>query len=211
MNNSFWKVLVAIWLFSILSILSWWYILALPITSDHTFRLNSDSGNSGNNNINNKLDKNNQDTKSLDLIDEDFVEFLPNIEWLFPLPPDIASYNVWRYKSTNLYWTKNDYIYRKFQKYKDELENGIPQSILDEVNRVCTILTNKGRDKLCRMFKNCYLNTIETTVTYLNDSTTYIITGDIDKMWMRDSSAQVHHYLPLMKNDPLIQVIVEGK
>jgi len=30
---------------------------------------------------------------------------------------------------------------------------------------------------------------------------TYVITGDIDAMWLRDSSAQVYPYLGLMKDD----------
>jgi meiotically up-regulated gene 157 (Mug157) protein len=59
------------------------------------------------------------------------------------------------------------------------------------------------------MFRKCYPNTLETTVTMLDDGTAYVITGDIDLMWLRDSSAQVHQYLPLSK-DKNIQQIIEG-
>lgn len=70
------------------------------------------------------------------------------------------------------------------------------------------------KDKeLAWMFENCFPNTLDTTVYYeevngLPD--TYIITGDIDAMWMRDSTAQVWPYLPLVKNDPSLQRLIAG-
>lgn len=51
--------------------------------------------------------------------------------------------------------------------------------------------------KLQESFTKCYLNTAETTVQTLPDGSTFIITGDIPAMWLRDSAAQVHHYLPM--------------
>jgi meiotically up-regulated gene 157 (Mug157) protein len=39
---------------------------------------------------------------------------------------------------------------------------------------------------------------------------TYVITGDIDAMWLRDSSAQVWPYLPLMKDDSKLQQLIAG-
>ena len=39
---------------------------------------------------------------------------------------------------------------------------------------------------------------------------TYVITGDIDAMWLRDSSAQVWPYLPLMKQDAKLQQLIAG-
>ena len=35
-------------------------------------------------------------------------------------------------------------------------------------------------------------------------------TGDINAMWLRDSSCQVHHYLSLMKDDSDLQNKVKG-
>lgn len=52
-------------------------------------------------------------------------------------------------------------------------------------------------EKLEDMFERCYCNTIDTTVKELPDGSLFVITGDIEAMWLRDSSAQVHHYLPL--------------
>lgn len=48
--------------------------------------------------------------------------------------------------------------------------------------------------QLSWIFENCYPNTIDTTVDYEvidGKPDTFIITGDIDAMWLRDSTAQV--------------------
>ena len=70
-----------------------------------------------------------------------------------------------------------------------------------------------GNKELGWMFENCFPNTLDTTVDFeLNNERpdTYVITGDIDAMWLRDSSAQVWPYLPLMKEDPKLQELVAG-
>src|SRR4051812_10402570 len=63
------------------------------------------------------------------------------------------------------------------------------------------------------LFENCFRNTLDTTVDYeeINGKPdTYVITGDIDAMWLRDSTAQVWPYLPLMKNDKPLQQLIAG-
>lgn len=63
------------------------------------------------------------------------------------------------------------------------------------------------------MFENCFPNTLDTTVdfgTMDGRPDTYVITGDIDAMWLRDSSAQVWPYLPLLKEDGDLQHLIEG-
>lgn len=63
------------------------------------------------------------------------------------------------------------------------------------------------------MFENCFPNTLDTTVDFgtLNGRPdTYVITGDIDAMWLRDSSAQVWPYLPLLKEDSDLQHLIAG-
>ena len=39
---------------------------------------------------------------------------------------------------------------------------------------------------------------------------TFVITGDIDAMWLRDSSAQVYPYLSLVKEDAKLQQLIAG-
>lgn len=64
--------------------------------------------------------------------------------------------------------------------------------------------------KLLKLFKQCFPNTLETTTRLLDDGTTFVFTGDIPAMWLRDSSAQVRHYLPLAAEDKELQRIIEG-
>lgn len=68
-----------------------------------------------------------------------------------------------------------------------------------EIARVKALIDDP---KLAWMFENCFPNTLDTTVNFRQVNgkpDTFVITGDIDAMWLRDSSAQVVPYLPLAK------------
>ncbi len=63
------------------------------------------------------------------------------------------------------------------------------------------------------MFENCYPNTLDTTVDFEmidGKPDTFIITGDIDAMWLRDSTAQVWPYMPLINADKNLRLLVLG-
>ncbi|MDR1022394.1 MAG: glycoside hydrolase family 125 protein [Prevotellaceae bacterium] len=67
--------------------------------------------------------------------------------------------------------------------------------------------------KLAKMFEKCFPNTLDTTVTYrvINGKPdTFVITGDIHALWLRDSSAQVWPYLPLVNRDDDLKAMVNG-
>src|SRR5689334_1341999 len=64
--------------------------------------------------------------------------------------------------------------------------------------------------KLLPLFRQCYLNTLQTTVQLADDGTTFVITGDIPAMWLRDSTAQIRPYLPLAAEDEGIRRVVAG-
>ena len=67
--------------------------------------------------------------------------------------------------------------------------------------------------ELAWMFENCFPNTLDTTVTYKEidgKPDTFVITGDIHAMWLRDSTAQVWPYLPLVKEDAHLKNLIKG-
>ncbi|MGN6566983.1 MAG: glycoside hydrolase family 125 protein, partial [Flavipsychrobacter sp.] len=78
---------------------------------------------------------------------------------------------------------------------------------------IVEIKTNIGNKELAWLFENCFPNTLDTTVDFCvinGQPDTYVITGDIDAMWLRDSSAQVWPYLPFCKNDHALQQLIAG-
>jgi meiotically up-regulated gene 157 (Mug157) protein len=63
------------------------------------------------------------------------------------------------------------------------------------------------------LFENCFPNTLDTTVSFAERDgrpDTFVVTGDIHAMWLRDSTAQVWPYLPLAKGDPALRRLLEG-
>ena len=67
--------------------------------------------------------------------------------------------------------------------------------------------------KLRDMVLNCFPNTLDTTVKFQMNGKkpdTFVITGDIDAMWLRDSSAQLWPYLVLMEGDKELQTLIAG-
>ena len=80
-----------------------------------------------------------------------------------------------------------------------------------EIARVQKLLKNR---KLSWMFANCFPNTLDTTVHFRKGSDgkpdTFVYTGDIHAMWLRDSGAQVWPYVQLANNDAQLKEMLEG-
>ena len=67
--------------------------------------------------------------------------------------------------------------------------------------------------ELAWLFANCYPNTLDTTTevgVVAGRPDSFILTGDIPAMWLRDSSAQVWGYLHLARSDPALQRLYRG-
>mmetsp|Transcript_278 Transcript_278/g.851 ORF Transcript_278/g.851 Transcript_278/m.851 type:complete len:441 (-) Transcript_278:806-2128(-) len=66
-------------------------------------------------------------------------------------------------------------------------------------------------DRAISMCRQTLWNTRDTTVTLVEeDNSTFVITGDINDLWVRDSCAQVHPYIRFAPSDPKMARIIEG-
>ena len=85
------------------------------------------------------------------------------------------------------------------------------EAVEEKITEIKNLLTNR---KLQWMFENCFPNTLDTTVHYSTDEygrpDTFVYTGDIPAMWLRDSAAQVWPYLKLASSDPSLKSLIEG-
>jgi meiotically up-regulated gene 157 (Mug157) protein len=83
-------------------------------------------------------------------------------------------------------------------------------SVEKTIRQVKSQIKNK---ELAWMFENCYPNTLDTTIDFeliKGKPDTFVITGDIDAMWLRDSTAQVWPYMPLIDEDEQLKQLVQG-
>ena len=81
-----------------------------------------------------------------------------------------------------------------------------------KIQDVKALLTNP---KIAWMFENCYPNTLDTTVHFDEDGNggrgdTFIYTGDIPAMWLRDSGAQVWPYVRYTLSDEGLRKMIAG-
>jgi meiotically up-regulated gene 157 (Mug157) protein len=101
------------------------------------------------------------------------------------------------------------------------------------VEKVIDDVTGKMVDKdLARLFENAFPNTLDTTVRWHDDGTikhtelkvrtnardtgkwegaqSFVVTGDINAEWLRDSTNQLLQYQPLVNSDPAIRTLILG-
>ncbi len=84
----------------------------------------------------------------------------------------------------------------------------VPQSIQKLIEKVTALA--KNHPKWVAVFENCFSNTLLTTVNRHEDDTTFVLTGDIPAMWLRDSTAQVRPYLVVANEDDEIYRMIAG-
>lgn len=83
----------------------------------------------------------------------------------------------------------------------------IPKIMADRIASYSEKLA--GNPKLQKMYQNCYLSTWESALVKCDDGSYFVLTGDIPAMWLRDSAAQVTHYIPVSE-DPEVAEVIEG-
>ncbi|RJP61806.1 MAG: glycoside hydrolase family 125 protein [Ignavibacteriales bacterium] len=82
--------------------------------------------------------------------------------------------------------------------------------IEDKISEVKNFIVDK---ELASLFENCFPNTFDTTVNFKIENgvpDTFVITGDINAMWLRDSSAQVWPYLSIINEDSSLKDMIRG-
>jgi meiotically up-regulated gene 157 (Mug157) protein len=92
----------------------------------------------------------------------------------------------------------------------EESRRFVSKAVESVINKTSKKINDK---RLAKLFCNCYPNTLDTTIDFEwidGQPDTFVITGDIDAMWLRDSTAQVWPYLPLLKEDEDLKNLVKG-
>ncbi|MBQ8182960.1 MAG: glycoside hydrolase family 125 protein [Clostridia bacterium] len=84
-----------------------------------------------------------------------------------------------------------------------------PKILLQKADEITEKLKERYPE-LAPFFKGCFLNTIETTVTKLDDGGYFVITGDIPAMWLRDSTAQLTQYIRYANEDEYLKEIIRS-
>ncbi|GAO46828.1 hypothetical protein SAICODRAFT_6734 [Saitoella complicata NRRL Y-17804] len=83
------------------------------------------------------------------------------------------------------------------------------------VEELVASISKKMVDKdLARLFENCFPNTLDTTIKYHNPKSnppqSFIITGDINAEWLRDSTNQLAPYVSLLRSDRALRTLFAG-
>ncbi|KAG9197966.1 hypothetical protein G6514_000685 [Epicoccum nigrum] len=113
--------------------------------------------------------------------------------------------------------------FQRPSKYCRTFESPLVEQVIGDMN---TKLVDKD---LARIFENAFPNTLDTTVRWHVDNTptykyggrnwergawtgpqSFIVTGDINAEWLRDSTNQLQQYQPLAKKDKEIFQLIQG-
>jgi meiotically up-regulated gene 157 (Mug157) protein len=85
----------------------------------------------------------------------------------------------------------------------------VPASVTDFITLITEKCGTKHQD-WAENFQAAFANTLLTTVKKQADGTTFLLTGDIPAMWLRDSTAQVRPYLVVAKQDDDLKKMIAG-
>lgn len=106
----------------------------------------------------------------------------------------------------------NIFINEKFKSQRPPVAIRKFKSIM--VEETIDDMKAKIRNKeLAWMFENCFPNTLDTTIDFEiidGKPDTFVITGDIDAMWLRDSTAQVWPYMPFIIKENALKELING-
>jgi hypothetical protein len=92
------------------------------------------------------------------------------------------------------------HLYERPEKHERLYNNDYIEHVIEDVS---SLIKDQNIE---RMFRQCFPNTLDTTVYYSEDeetgeNDTFVVTGDIPALWLRDSTNQVWPYLRYVKED----------
>lgn len=85
----------------------------------------------------------------------------------------------------------------------------VPARAAELVALTAAAAAYKGPVEADHLYASCLLSTVRYDVSFTPDDTTYVITGDIGAMWLRDASAQMQPYL-FFAQDPAVRSMLRG-
>lgn len=85
----------------------------------------------------------------------------------------------------------------------------VPQCVEELIQHIKTVCGSEHR-VWAEIFENVFSNTLLTTVKRIAEDDTFVLTGDIPAMWLRDSTAQIRPYLVLASKDLEIKQLIRG-
>ena len=91
-----------------------------------------------------------------------------------------------------------------------EQERSFKSDTIEQViEDICSNITDPD---IMKMFYICFPNTLDSTVNFSNDPNpeTFIVTGDIPAMWLRDSTNQIWPYLRFITQDTHLENLFIG-
>lgn len=115
-----------------------------------------------------------------------------------------------QYSSTIHSPLSKGYYELAFQRPSEKCRTFSAESVEETINEMNKRITDPD---LARLFENCFPNTLDTTVLWHHNGTdpqSFIVTGDINALWLRDAHKQVQIYSPLASVDPKIKNLILG-
>ncbi len=85
----------------------------------------------------------------------------------------------------------------------------IPETVYRHIDEYAA-KAEKYSKKLAALYRNCYPNTLQTALIPGADGSLFVLTGDIPAMWLRDSTAQVSHYIREAAKDSELADIIKA-
>ena len=102
---------------------------------------------------------------------------------------------------------KQDFPTVRIDKAQRKFSDALVEKTIERIKAKC------ADKEIAWLFENCFPNTLDTTVSHSQKDgvfDTFVITGDIHAMWLRDSTAQVWPYLEISKDSKPLQDLILG-